>query len=82
MEVSVNHFRANLKKHVDDCVSSHQVLKVKRKKGEAFVVLSLADWSAVEETLYLNRIPGMVQSIHRASEEALSKGTRLRDLKW
>lgn len=81
-EISANHFRAHLKKWVDACTANHNVLKVKRKRGLSFVVLGAADWQAIEETLYLNRIPGFVKSIHRSAKEPLSKGTPLEALKW
>jgi prevent-host-death family protein len=81
-EISANHFRAHLKKWVDACTANHDVLIVKRKRGLAFVVLSADDWKAIEETLFLNRIPGFVKSIHRAAKEPLSQGTRLETIKW
>ncbi len=81
-ETTANQFRQNLKKEVDRCLKNHDILKVKRKNGKAFVVLGLDDWSAIEETIFLNRIPGMVKSIHQAAKEPLSKGKKLRDFKW
>lgn len=81
-EVTVNYFRARLKDEVDQCVENHDVLKVTRRRGEDFVVLSASDWSAIEETLFLERIPGMVDSIKKAAKESLAKGKILKDLKW
>lgn len=81
-ETSADQFRANLKEHVDECIENHEVLHVRRKKGPGFVVLGEDDWRSIEETLYLNQFPGLVKSIHKAEREPLSKGTRLKDLKW
>ncbi len=81
-ETSANEFRKNLKKQVDHCVANHEVLKVKRRNGEDFVVIGETDWKAIEETLYLNRIPGLVKSIHQADQEPLKQGTRLEELDW
>jgi len=50
--------------------------------GEDFVVLDAEDWRAIEETLYLHQVPGLVESIHRAAAEPLEEGTRLEDLDW
>ena len=81
-EVSANEFRARLKSKVDEVVENHTPLRVRRRRGGDFVVLSAEDWSAIEETLYLNRVPGLVQSIHEAAAEPLDRGTDLEDLEW
>ncbi len=59
---------------------NHEILKVKRKNGGDFVVISESDWRAIEETLYLNRIPGLVESIHNADKEPLDEGTPLGEI--
>lgn len=81
-EISADQFRQNLKSCVDRCSKEHDIIKVKRKRGRDFVVISVEDWSAIEETLYLNRVPGMAKSIHKAAKESISKGIKLKDLKW
>jgi antitoxin YefM len=42
--LSVNKFRANLKHYVDYAVDNHEALRITRKNGEAFVVMSLEDY--------------------------------------
>ena len=81
-ETTADSFRARLKQEVDTCIENHDVLRVRRKKGGSFVVIGEDDWKAIEETLFLNRIPGFVDSIRSAAKERLSKGTKLKDLKW
>ncbi len=44
------------------------------------MILGEEDWRAVEETLYLNQFPGLVDSIRKAAEEPISEGTALEDL--
>lgn len=80
IETTADEFRKKLKAKVDDCISNHEVLKVKRRIGENFVVLGEEDWRAVEETLYLNQFPGLVDSIHKAAKEPISEGTALGDI--
>lgn len=77
-EVTGHRFCQNLDREVDRVVEDHEVLRVTRKRGGDFVVVSADDWRAIEETLFLNRVPGLVESIQRASEEPLDKGTRIR----
>lgn len=81
-EVSANEFRTHLKSKVDEVIENHTVLRVRRRRGGDFVVLSAEDWTAVEETLFLNRIPGLADSLHKAAAEPLDKGTELEDLEW
>ena len=81
-ETSANEFRKNLKSKVDETIANHEVLKVSRKNGENFVVIGEKDWRAIEETLYLNQFPGLVDSIHEAEREPLEEGTALGDMDW
>jgi len=43
--------------------------------GQVTVMLSFEDWCSIQETLYLQGIPGMVDAIHAAAEEPLDLGT-------
>jgi len=81
-ETTANLFRQNLKTEVDRCVENHEVLRVVRRSGDNFVVLGEADWRAIEETLYLNQIPGLVKSIQTAAQEPMEEGTALEDIDW
>ena len=51
--VSVNQFRDNLKTFVEQVVNNHTPIKVTRRAGEAFVVISADDWEREQETLYV-----------------------------
>ncbi|NOZ74495.1 MAG: type II toxin-antitoxin system Phd/YefM family antitoxin [FCB group bacterium] len=53
VEVSVNRFRANIKSFVDQALSDHSVIRVKRRAGKDFIVLSAEDWEREQETLYV-----------------------------
>lgn len=49
--------RANLKEALDRVCEDHEPLVVERKNGESVVVISEADYAALEETAYLLRSP-------------------------
>jgi len=49
--------RANLKEVMDRVVEDRTPVIVTRKRGEAVVMVSLADWTAMEETLHLVASP-------------------------
>ena len=51
--VSVNKFRDNLKSLVEQVVSKHEPLKVTRRGGSDFVVVSADDWEREQETLFI-----------------------------
>jgi len=51
--VSVNRFRDNLKSLVEQVVSKHEPLKVTRRAGDDFVVMSAEDWEREQESLYV-----------------------------
>lgn len=51
--VSVNQFRDNLKNFVEQVINDHTPIKVTRRAGEAFVVISADDWEREQETLYV-----------------------------
>lgn len=82
IEISATQFSRNLDSTVEQCIDNHNILKIKRKKGESFVIIGESDWKAIEETLYLNQIPGLVASIHASAQEPLSEGTFFEELEW
>jgi len=43
--------------------------------SNAVVLISMDEWRGIQETLYLQSIPGMVESIKTAANEPLSNGT-------
>ncbi len=61
--VSVNKFRDNLKTYVEQIVSEHAPLKVTRRSGEDFVVVSADDWDREQETLYVLQNEGLMKQI-------------------
>ena len=61
--VSVNQFRDKLKSFVEDVVSNHTPLKVTRRSGEDFVVMSADDWEREQETLHVLQSSNLMQQI-------------------
>lgn len=72
--VSVNKFRDNLKTYVEQIVSKHVPLKVTRRSGEDFVVISADDWEREQETLYILQNKNLMKQIS-ASLKSHTKGT-------
>ncbi|PKG99798.1 type II toxin-antitoxin system Phd/YefM family antitoxin [Paraglaciecola sp. MB-3u-78] len=73
--VSVNKFRDNLKSFVEQIVGNHMPLKVTRRSGDDFVVISADDWEREQETLYvLQNNSLMMQIAASASTHAKNEG--------
>lgn len=64
---SVNQFRDNLKRYVERAIDTHTPLKVTRRSGEDFVVISAEDWERERETLYVLQNQNLMQQIARSS---------------
>ena len=71
--------RANLYRLIDQATESHQPIYIAGKRASA-VLLSMEDWQAIQETLYLLAIPGMRTSIKKGMAEPLAKSAK--ELRW
>lgn len=62
-------------KLVADVNASSQSVTITNNRGKNGVLISEDDWNALQETLYLNSIPGMTESILESGQELFSEGT-------
>ena len=60
--LTVTEARSKLYKLLDDVAESHEPILITGKRTNA-VLISEADWRAIEETMYLLSVPGMSESI-------------------
>jgi antitoxin YefM len=72
--ISVNIFRDNLKAFVEKVVGDHAPIKVTRRAGEDFVVMSAEDWEREQETLYVLQNKDLMRQI-ADSLETHNQGT-------
>lgn len=70
--ISVNKFRDNLKSFVEQIALNHTPMKVTRRSGEDFVVISADDWEREQETLYVLQNSSLMEQI-AASAKSHSK---------
>lgn len=61
--ISVNKFRDNLKAVVEQVADHHEPVKVTRRAGEDFVVISAEDWEREQETLHVLQNKDLMQQI-------------------
>ncbi|HCM29176.1 MAG: antitoxin [Treponema sp. GWB1_62_6] len=71
--------RANLYRLIDQTNDSHEPIIISGKRNNA-VLISEDDWRSIQETLYLDAIPGMRESILQGMREPLSDSAK--DLDW
>lgn len=71
--VSVNKFRENLKDFAEKVIEQHEPLKVTRRHGEDFVVISYEDWERQEETLHVLQSKSLMKQISQ-SMKTFEKG--------
>ncbi len=65
--VTASEARASLYRLIDEVAASHDPLLITGKRGNA-VLLSEADWNAIQESLHLLSIPGMRESIREGMD--------------
>lgn len=70
--------RANLYRLIDQTVESHEPIVISGKRNSA-VLLSVEDWSAIQETLYLLAVPGMRESVKIGMAEPLDSSAKALD---
>ena len=70
--ISITKARAKLNQIVSEVNESSQPITITNNRGKNAVLIGEEDWKAIEETLYLNSIPGMSQSILASKEKEIS----------
>ncbi len=76
--------RANLKKACDDVCADHEPLRIERKNGDAVVLISESDFTALDELAYLLRSPEnarrLLSALHadRNTDKAFTTADELR----
>lgn len=72
--------RAGLKAVMDDVCTDHSPTVITRQSGEAVVMLSLADFNSIEETLYLLSSPKNASRLLTSLEQLKAGKARIREL--
>jgi prevent-host-death family protein len=77
--ISATTARADLYRVIDSALDNHEPVQITGKRGNA-VLISEADWRAIQETLYLVSIPGMRDSIRAGMAESIEECSKEIDL--
>lgn len=79
--INITNARQNLYNLAEQAVESSKPVRITSKAGDV-VLVSAADWEAIEETLYLHSIPGLAESIMESAKEPLEDGISEEDFDW
>lgn len=70
--INVTTARKNLYQLITDVNENSTPITITNSRGRNAVLISEEDWNALQETLYLNSVPGLSESILAADQEAIS----------
>jgi prevent-host-death family protein len=73
--ISATKARENIYQLMQDVNTNCAPITITNQKGKNAVLVGEDDWNAMQETIYLNSIPGMVESIIEAGKEPLEECT-------
>jgi antitoxin YefM len=79
--LSVREARDNLYKLIDEVSEHHSPVLIAGDRNNV-VLVSQEDWDAIQETIYLNSIPDMIQSIQSAAQEPIEECIDIKELDW
>ena len=70
--INITKARAKLNQIVSEVNEYSQPITITNNRGKNAVLIGEEDWKAIQETLYLNSIPGLSQSILASKEKGIS----------
>ena len=70
--INITNARKDLYSLVESVNLYHEPTLIVGKRANA-VLISESDWSAIQESLYLDSIPGMTESILKGAKESLDE---------
>ena len=74
--VNYTELRQNLKENLDAVAENEELLIVQRPKGKSIVMMSLAEYNAMQETMHLTKSNKNRQRLEKAIEN-INKKTNL-----
>lgn len=80
--ISITRARANIYNILEEVNTSSQPITITNNKGKNGVLVSEDDWNAIQETLYLHTIPGMVDSIIKGGNTPLEECIPEDEVEW
>lgn len=73
LTVNIENAMKDMDQLINEVNDSQTPVLIINDQGKNAVLLSEDDWKAIQETLYLNAIPGMVESILESRKEPVEE---------
>ena len=80
--INITKARANLFKIIAEVNAHSEPVILTNTKGKNAVLISEDDWNALQETIYLNSVPEMVDSLKKGMETPLEECVAEKDVSW
>jgi prevent-host-death family protein len=80
--ISVTKARENIYQILSDVNTNCQPITITNNRGKNGVLISEDDWNAIQETLYLNSIPGVAESIVEGGNTPLKDCLSEDEVEW
>lgn len=81
--INVTNARQRIYQLIAEVNASSEPITIVNSRGKNAVLISEDDWSAIEETIYLNSIQGMSESIIDGGKEPLEECLKYNEAeKW
>jgi prevent-host-death family protein len=74
--------RANLFKIMAFVNDNSQPITLTNSKGKNAVLIGEDDWNAIKETMYLNSVPGMTESLIKGNNTPLEECLSEDEVEW
>jgi len=74
--------RDNLYQLISDVNANREPVTITNSRGKNAVLISEEDWNAIQETIFLNSIPGMTESIIKGSQTSLEDCLAENEVEW
>ena len=80
--ISAAKLRQNIYKILNDVNENSEPITITNTKGRNAMIISEDDWKAIQETIHLNSIPGMAESIREGDETTIEDCVPEAEASW
>lgn len=80
--ISVTKARENIYQILSEVNANSQPITITNSRGKNGVLISEDDWNAIQETLYLNSVPGLAESIIDGGNALLEDCVAEDEVEW
>lgn len=79
--IMIDQAQFSLAKLIADINLKQQPILIKETTGNA-ILISEQEWNEIQETLYIQSIPGLADSIHRGAGAPIEECIDIEDIEW